>query len=194
MSEFMSKGFTLIELMITLAIVVILLVIGIPSLTALMIKSQLSGEVQEFYGAIDFARSEAVKRGTSVSICKSADGSTCGGNWSNGWIIFTDENSNGTRDNIGATNEETLLRVFPALPTNYTLNANNNFVNRVTYDRFGMANQPGTFVFCKSSDKTTARAITITITRPRIDTDTNGNGIPEKSETNLVDINSCENP
>jgi hypothetical protein len=57
-----------------------------------------------------------------------------------------------------------------------------------------MANQMGTFVFCKSSDETTARAITITKTRPRIDTDSDGNGIPEKSEGTLVDITTCENP
>lgn len=181
MPKFRSRGFTLIELMITLAIVVILLVIGIPNLTALMIKSRLSGQVQEFYGVIDFARSEAIKRGTSVSICKSANGSACGGSWSNGWIIFVDQNSSGTRDNIGSTNEETLLRVFPALPTNYTLNANNNLANYVTYDRLGMANQNGTFVFCKSSDETTARAIIITKTRPRIATSTEA-------------ISSCENP
>lgn len=189
-----SRGFTLIELMVTLAVAAILLTIGVPSFRDLMIKSRLSGQVQEFYGTLNFARSEAIKRGNYVSICKSSDGSQCGGNWSDGWIVFAnnDNDSPAFRDNIGGTNEEPLLRVFPALASNYTLNANTNFTNYITYDRFGMANNIGTFVFCANSDKSKARAIVVTRTRPRIATDTNGNGIPEKDDG--TDINSCENP
>lgn len=197
MLTFRSKGFTLIELMLTVAIVAILLVWGVPNLRDLMIRSRLSGQIQEFYGAISFARSEAIKRGNYVSICKSADGSSCGGstvNWSNGWIIFAnnDNDSPAVRDNVGGTNEEPLLRVFPSLPTNYFLNANTNFTNYVTFDRFGMANNIGTFVFCANSDKSKARAIVVTRTRPRIATDTDGDGIPNKEDNS--NITSCETP
>ena len=65
-----------------------------------------------------------------------------------------------------------VLRVFPALPTNYTLNVNStNFTTYVTYSRLGMVanNDVGaTFVFCANSDESKARAIAITRTRPRI--------------------------
>ncbi len=179
-----SGGFTLIELMVTLAIAAILLTIGIPSFRDLMIKSRLSGQVQEFFGTLNFARSEAIKRGNFVSVCKSADGSQCGGNWSDGWIVFAnnDNDSPASRDNIGGANEEPLLRVFPALPSNYTLNANTNFTNYITYDRFGMANNMGTFVFCANSDESKARAIILTRTRPRI------------AAAGGSEIGNCENP
>ncbi len=194
MSVFRNKGFTLIELMITLAIAAILLVVGIPSFRDLMIRSRLSGQVQEFYGAISFARSEAIKRGSFVSICKSADGSQCGGNWSDGWIVFVnnDNDSPAVRDDIGGANEEPLLRVFPALPSGYTLNVNGNFTNYVTFDRIGMANNMGTFVFCANSDESKAKAIVVSRTRPRIATDSDGNGIPNKDDG--TDITSCESP
>jgi type IV fimbrial biogenesis protein FimT len=175
--------------MVTIVIVSILLTIAVPSFRDLMIKSRLSGQVQEFYGVISFARSEAIKRGNYVSICKSADGSSCGGNWSDGWIVFANNDNDSPAVVDGG---ETLLRVFPALPNGDTLNANNNFTNYVTFDRFGMANNVGTFVFCANSDESKARAIVVTKTRPRIATDTDGNGIPDKEDG--TEITSCENP
>jgi type IV fimbrial biogenesis protein FimT len=175
--------------MVTLAVAAILLVVGVPSLRDLMIKNRLSGQVQEFSTTIGFARSEAIKRGNYVSICKSANGTSCGGNWSDGWIVFV----NNDNDNPAAVDGgETLLRVFPALPANSTLNASSNFANDVTYDRLGMANDVGTFVSCTNSDESKARAIVVTKTRPRIATDADGDGIPEKQDGS--EITSCESP
>ena len=194
MSALRSKGFTLIELMVTLVIAAILLVVGVPNFRDLMIRSRVSGQSQEFYGAISFARSEAIKRGNFVSICKSSDGSQCGGNWSDGWIIFEnkDNDSPAVRDDIGGANEEPLLRVFPALPSGYTLNANSNFTNYITFDRIGMANNMGAFIFCANSDESKAKAIIVDRTRVRTATDTDGDGIPNKSDG--TNITSCENP
>lgn len=177
MSASRSRGFTLIELMVTLAVAAILLTIGVPSFRDLMIKSRLSGQVQEFYGTLNFARSEAIKRGFSVSICKSSNGTSCTGNWSDGWIIFLDSDED--KDTV---NSDEILRIFPALPTNITLNANTPFTNYITYNRFGMANTNGTFVFCENSDESKARAIVITRTRPRI------------AAAGGSEIGNCENP
>lgn len=187
MSTSRSRGFTLIELMVTVAIVAILVTVGIPSLRDAMTRSRLSGYVQEFSGALTLARSEAIKRGLPVSVCKSANGSSCGGNWSDGWIIFVnkDDDSPAAVD----TGEE-ILRIYPALPSNNTLNANNNFTNYITFSRLGMANNMGTFVFCTNSDETKARAIAITRTRPRIVPNTFQT--PKKEDG--TDITSCESP
>jgi len=181
--------------MVTLVIVAVLLRVGVPSLRTLLIKSQLSGEVQDFYGAISYARSEAIKRGNYVSICKRKTDTSCGGGvgdtttWSNGWIIFTNADND---DPATIDTGEPILRVVPALPDGYTLNASSNFASYITFDRFGMANRIGTFVFCANGDRTTAKAIIVTRARPRIATDTNGNGIPETD--NGTDIASCTSP
>ena len=181
-----GRGFTLIELMLVVAILAILLAIGVPNLMNLMIKSRLSGQVQEFYGTISFARSEAIKRAKPVSICKisssfNIDSPSCGGSWSTGWMVFV-----GDKDTSTITKSD-VLRVFPPLSTNYTLNVNiTNFATYITYNRLGMVENTGvggTFVFCANSDETRARAITVTKTRPRI--------VPS---TETISITSCESP
>lgn len=187
--SFRTRGFTLIELMAVVAVVAILVVVGIPTLRDTMIRSRLSGQVQEFYGTLALARSEAIKRGLPVSICKSNTGTSCtaGSAWRDGWIVFVNNDNDSPAAVDGG---ETILRVFPALPATDTLNANNNFTNYITYDRFGMANNVGTFVFCANSDETRARTIAIIRTRPRVVADTRT--IPKKEDG--TPITSCENP
>jgi type IV fimbrial biogenesis protein FimT len=187
--SFRTRGFTLIELMAVVAVVAILVVVGIPTLRDTMIRSRLSGQVQEFYGTLALARSEAIKRGLPVSICKSNTGTSCtaGSAWRDGWIVFVNNDNDSPAAVDGG---ETILRVFPALPATDTLNANNNFTNYITYDRFGMANNVGTFVFCANSDETRARTIAVIRTRPRVVADTRD--IPKKEDG--TNITSCENP
>ena len=87
-----NSGFTLIELMITLAIVAILLTVGVPSLTAFMQGNRLISSTNELVSALHVARSEAIKLNVRVSVCESSDGANCSttGNWENGWIVFID--------------------------------------------------------------------------------------------------------
>ncbi|MCB1919947.1 MAG: GspH/FimT family pseudopilin [Candidatus Competibacteraceae bacterium] len=120
-----QPGFTLIELIITLAIAAIVLTIGVPSFQEMMRNNRAATHANEFMNALNLARSEAVKRGQGVSLCPSTDQATCtgGGDWKDGWIVFIDADANGngiqdefaTDSNGAVDNGEFLLRVYEPL-------------------------------------------------------------------------------
>lgn len=81
-----DAGFTLIELMVTCAIVAILAMVAAPVMTGVINASRLSGHANDIVTTLQLARSEAVRRNASVRVCGSANGTTCGGGWAN-WLI-----------------------------------------------------------------------------------------------------------
>lgn len=72
-----NTGFTLIELIVTLAVAAIILTIGVPSFQEALQNNRRTTQVNEIIGAFNIARSEAIKRGMKVTMCKSADSATC---------------------------------------------------------------------------------------------------------------------
>lgn len=88
-------GFTLVELMVTVAIVAILSAIALPSFSNSIRNNRLATMTNEFIGAVNLARSEAVKSNRGAQICASSDGATCGTDWSAGWIVWADADGNG---------------------------------------------------------------------------------------------------
>ncbi|MCA1925484.1 MAG: GspH/FimT family pseudopilin [Thiobacillus sp.] len=117
--QYRGNGFSLIELMITLAVLVILLTVAAPNLAVFIQNARLNSQTSELVGDLNFARSEAVKRGSPVSLCASVDGASCSGalTWETGWIVFNDANANNAVDPA----ELPVLRVTPALGGGNTL-------------------------------------------------------------------------
>ena len=115
-----QKGFTLVELMVAVAVLAILTALGAPSFVQLVQSSLMASNVNTFLADMRYTRSESIRRGGGVVMCRSDDpeeanptcgtGSGPGGNgWVSGWIIFHDLNNNGTK-----TAAEPLLRVQAA--------------------------------------------------------------------------------
>lgn len=102
-----AGGFTIIEAVVTIAILAILTAIAVPSMTALVASNRLSTSANETLSAMMLARSEALRTARRVVVCKSSDSSNCsaGASWTDGWIVFVDEDSSGTRNGT-----ETVLR------------------------------------------------------------------------------------
>jgi type IV fimbrial biogenesis protein FimT len=80
----MRTGFTIIELMTTLVILGILIMVAIPSFNDLVVGTRIKGAASDIYAALTFARSEAIKRNTNVTVGPL----TLGGQWVNGWQVM----------------------------------------------------------------------------------------------------------
>src|SRR5205814_8884067 len=83
-------GFTLIELLIVLVVAGILAALAAPAMSIFVQSNRLAATTNDFIGALNLARSEAIKRGTNAGVCKSDNGSTstATGRWNSGWVVF----------------------------------------------------------------------------------------------------------
>lgn len=95
-----NKGFTLVELMVTLALMGVLMTLAVPAFTSQLRGWQRDSATKAFTTHIQLARSEAIKTSRRVVMCSSTNGTTCASSdeWQAGWIVFIDVNANNTAD------------------------------------------------------------------------------------------------
>jgi len=143
-----EKGFTLVELIITLAIASILLSMAVPSFTTTIKNNRLTTQANELISSINYARSEAIRRGTSVSLTSASV------NWHTGWVI--------------ADNNDTTIRNHEAFDSGSSLVGS---AATVTYRGTGFINAAAAITYTLCDDRTgeTGRTITISLTgRPSV--------------------------
>lgn len=152
-------GFTLIELIITLAVAAILLGLAAPSFTDIIKDSRLIAQTNEFTASLNLGRSEAIKRALPVTICKSNNQSSCGGNWQDGWLVFEDVDGEGDLD----SGTDRIIRVHAALSNGNTLVSSSiTTSNRITYDASGFATgYNSTFTLCDDRGISSAKGLVI---------------------------------
>ncbi len=91
-----GAGFSLVELMVTLAVLAIVVAIAVPSYRMLIRSSQLSTATNELVAGFALARSEAQKNGLGAGVCASSAGSGCdGASWGDGWMVWSDRDGDG---------------------------------------------------------------------------------------------------
>lgn len=148
-----QRGFTLIELMITLAVLAILLAVSVPSFTDMTLGSKLRSQANDLVAGTVLARSEAIKRNQTVTLCASNDGATCTGTWVNGWIV---------RSSGGA-----VIQAYGAAPSGFLITS---VQASFTFQPTGVGVTPApadpTFVVCRASPSVGGqeRKVTITLT------------------------------
>ncbi|MBK0026634.1 GspH/FimT family pseudopilin [Stenotrophomonas sp. S48] len=92
-----SNGFTLVELMVTIAVVAILGTIAFPSFQSTIRSNRIASAGNEMTGLLSLARSEAVRNKRGGGVCGSSDGSSCDGAWRSGMLAWADVDGNGSK-------------------------------------------------------------------------------------------------
>lgn len=95
-----QRGFTLVELLVTIVILAILSMLGIPSFTKFLREWQRDNVTGDFMTAVQTARAEAIKSSRKVVLCPSSNGTSCanGSDWKSGWLAFVDTNGDEALD------------------------------------------------------------------------------------------------
>ncbi len=84
--------------MVALAVAAILVVVAVPGMTSVYLDNRRTSTVNKFFTGFQIARSEAISRNQRVVVCPSTSGNVCEGTWSDGVIVFADENQNQVLD------------------------------------------------------------------------------------------------
>lgn len=163
----MSRGFTLLELMVTIAILAIVAGLSTPSFLRTIENNRAATASNDFALAIIQARSEAVKRNQPVAICKSSDGATCtnSDDWEQGWISFVDVDGDSILDG-----GDTIFAQHEALDGNTTLRAVNGTDSVLPILSDGTTGFLEVFDICVDTDTSRGRSIDLAVTgRPSRD-------------------------
>jgi len=160
----LSRGFTLVEMMVAVAVLAILLTIGLPAFGGLIDSQRMDSSVNGLMRSIQFTRTEAIRLNRPVTM------TPLGQDWNNGWIIFLDANHNGAHD----SDERVLRYEQPALVSH--IHANANIADYLRYNAQGESEllnggfQSGTFSLCPQQTAAQGRKVIINrVGRARIE-------------------------
>jgi len=152
-----TSGVTLIELLVTIAIIAIVAVFGIPSYRSVTTANRMATEINSLTGDLQYARAEAIKEGQPVTVCVSSTGTSCAASnsWQSGWIVFSDANGNKSVD-TGGTTPDTVLRYQQAFGGSDTLvgttTGSAGGLVAVTFNRVGFSTDQGTLTLHDSNN------------------------------------------
>lgn len=165
-----SRGYSLVELAVVVAIVGVLSAIAVPSFARLLAETRVGDASSDLFSAVIQTRSEALKRRHRVILCPSEDGQDCADTveWTRGWIMFEDGNDSGRREV-----DEPLLRIGEMRQRQISISGDDSVGRYVSYVATGRTQQlttgawqAGTLTVCSEG---IARKIIINrVGRPRM--------------------------
>ncbi len=160
-------GFTLLELLTTVAVAVLIVGLALPSMTSVLRGNRVVADANDFIATINTARAEALNNVAQVTVCKSLDQARCddAASWHDGWIVFVDNDEDEIRDLTGTP--ETLIGAHAALERSNTLQSA-AFANWIAFRpnglAIGSAGNAGTFSLCNEAGASYGRDISVSRT------------------------------
>ncbi len=156
------KAFTLVELLITIAVISTITAIALPRFNSMIKNNSLVTNTNVFIALLNLARTEAVTREANVVLCAISDTSattpSCdSNNWEDGWVLFSDVGS--SPNSFDST--DVLIKRAPSSSVGYTIRTTFATVGKLTFAKNGIVSSIGTISFCDDRGITESRAITV---------------------------------
>lgn len=132
-----ARGFTLVELMVTVVVLVVLVSVAVPSFDNIQLSSRLTSYSTDLVAGSQLARSEAIKRNAPVTLCASSNGTACAtnGQWEAGWIVIS-----GTQ----------VIQKQPATASGYQMRDSGG-LSALTFEATGVGGTAANITICRAS-------------------------------------------
>jgi type IV fimbrial biogenesis protein FimT len=158
-----ESGFSVVELMIAVAVGAILLTGAGPTFSSVVHKNRISAATAQLYVSLYAARGEALKRRSAVRVCPSANSTSCrnDGDWSDGWLIFEDANANNAPD------AAEIIQLVDGFDGDINMQVSTALFGYVQFQPTGVAvgngGNTGEFRLCHADSNAFSRAVNISV-------------------------------
>lgn len=154
-----DKGFTLVELLASIAIMTVILVMTMPSFKNMLMNNRIMAQTDALVNTLHYARNTALTQNRSILVCpyRAVGSSACGSDWQNGWITITQP----------AVGSPLLLHAYPASANGPVLSSvpvNGAATSSVLFDPRGLNTTPANFKLCDSRGASYAQSVGVLLT------------------------------
>lgn len=170
--------------MIGMAVLFVIMTVGIPSMQVMLIKTQVTSQINELSAVIQFARHTAINEQASAVMCPTTNFSTCSADWNDPKIVFADFDGDGSRGD-----GEDILAGAGNILANFNLTGPNS---SISFQGNGAVASPATLLLChKDNEATFARALIISLQgRVKLSRDSDEDGVHEDNSGTDLSCNS----
>ncbi len=175
MNSIKVTGFTMIEMLVVILVISVTMAIALPSFNAMLNNNRITTDTNRLVNDIQLARSESMKRGVRVILCRSGDTTVanpvCGGTakvWSTGWLVFASGDTNNTYEPAN----DTLIKVAHAVAKSVSLKSNSTSNANLQFNPDASTNEGGStavFAICDDRGESFGNEIQVPpVGRPRL--------------------------
>ena len=147
-------GYTVVELMVAVAVLAVLLALAVPNFNDASLSARLNGFASSLVASAQVARREAIKRNATIALCTSTDGETCdgSGDWEQGWIVVNEATA-------------TVIQVQQALPTEFRITETLAGADQIDFLGTVVGMDPASLTVCRATPVgSEERVVTISAT------------------------------